>query len=132
MSFRWTWSDPATGESWEMPRNPHEMTSPHGPRNLTIFSRNGYGDGAGGVSRVIERRAEAYVWSFTGKIRTPEHYAAFLHWTKKVHRTRITDHFGRTWEIRTESVEIEELKPTPRRTHRFDYTVKATMYRQVS
>lgn len=127
---RWTLLDPATEVSWVFPRNPNAMTSPHPPRNHVIFSR-GVGGGTG-VSRVIAFRQEPYEWSFSGDIRTEAHLTAFQAWTARTGRLHVTDHLGRTWEVRIDSVDLDELPNSPRNSWRFSYTVKTIIYGRVS
>lgn len=133
MLHRWTLVDTVTSEAWEFPRNPHEMTSPHPPKNTVIFSRSPIG-GAGteGVSRVLQFRQAPYEWSFTGRIRTQAHYDSFVAWTKKTGRLQLTDHLLRTWSIRITAVDLTEERPTARTAWRFEYTVKATIYGRIS
>jgi hypothetical protein len=132
---RWTLYDPATTESWEFPRNPNRMTSPHPPKNTTIFARtHGHPETSpdGGMSRVIQFRQTPYEWSFSGDIRTQEHYETFLVWTTKTGLLTITDHFNRVWSIRIDSVELEEQRPSANKAYKFRYTVRAAIYGRVS
>lgn len=125
----WVLSDPATLETWVMPLNPNKMTSPHAPKNSVILPR---GTGYDGVARVLQFRGQPFEWSFSGSIRSQEHYDAFVHWTSKVTKVRVLDHLGRTWEVRITGVDLEELRPSRLRPWRFNYTVKANMYGRIS
>jgi hypothetical protein len=134
MVNRWTLVDPATDEEWEFPLNPNQMTSPHPPKNHQIFAR-GIGNNSSssnGISRVLAFRQQPYEWSFSGAIRDEQQYQDFLTWTRKTGRLELTDHFLRTWQIRIDSVDLEEQRPTARRSHRFTYTVKAIIYGRVT
>lgn len=134
VTHRWILFDPATDEQWEFPRSPNRMTSPHPPKNTTIFSRTiGHPSNLGaGVSRVMQFRQQPYEWSFSGDIRTQEHYEAFIQWTRKTGRLHVTDHFDRTWEIRIDSVELDEQQQTARKPWKFAYTVRANIYGRIS
>lgn len=128
---RWVLTDVATSATWTMQRNPNHMTSPHGPRNTTIFSRS-YGSSEASVARVLAFRQQPYEWAFGGDVRSEEMYLDLIEWTKKVGLLHVTDHFARTWEIRVTSLDLNEQKPTFRHPFRYEYTVKAVLYRQVS
>lgn len=128
---RWTLVDPDTSESWEFPRNPKAMTSPHPPKNTTIFARAAATPGVAGVCRVLQFRQSPYEWQFTGDIRTEEHYDTLIEWCKKSNRLELTDHLGRTWQIRIDSMDLNEQRPTARNDWRFEYTVKANIYGEI-
>lgn len=130
---RWTLVDTEAATQWEFPRNPNKMTSPHGPRNSVIFSR-AYGTdaGNGGISRVIAFRQQPYEWTFSGDIRTQQHYEDFVAWTANPNRLNLTDHLGRTWQIRIDSVDVTEQRQTARSAWRYEYTVKAIIYGRVA
>lgn len=125
---RWTLTDASSLDSWEMPISPNKMTSPHGPKNSTIFARP---SGGPGITRVLQFRQAPFEWSFSGVIRTQQHYDAFVEWTAKTGRLWVDDHLGRRWEVRVNSMELDERKPTFVHPWRYDYTVKTTMYGQV-
>lgn len=117
-----------------MPHNPKSMTSPHPPKNATIFSRGMGVEGVAGqgVSRVLIFRQQPYEWSFGGVIRTEQHLADFQYWTSKTHRVHLTDHLGRTWEIRMGAVDLDEKRPSHLTLWRYEYTVRATIYGKIS
>lgn len=130
---RWVLHDPSTSETWTFPINPNKMTSPHPTKTTTIFARNyNFEDTKAGVGRVLEYQQEPYDWQFSGVIRSQQHYTDFRDWCHRVHRLELTDHLGRTWRIRFDSVDLEEQKPTLRKDWRFSYTAKAIMYGRVS
>lgn len=130
---RWSLYDPSTSETWTFPINPNKMTSPHPAKSSTIFARNvSQVDDSTGISRVFQQRQEPYEWSFSGVIRSQEHYEDFRDWARRVVRLRLTDHFGRVWSIRFDSVDMDEQKPTFRHPWRFTYTAKATVYGRIS
>lgn len=139
---RWEIRDTKTGETYLFPMNPNKMTSPHAPRKTTVFARSGgampgylYSGGRfanHAVARVMQYRQEPYTWQFSGRIITLQQYEDFLDWTGRVARLEISDHLGRTFSVRMDSFELSEKKPTPRRPYRFEYTVTALIYGQVS
>ena len=131
---RWTWYDPDLDESWEMQRNPDQMTTPHPPRNATIFSRSigGLNNVGNGVSRVLAFRQRPFEWSFSGNVRTEEMHGLLIAWTQRTNRLEITDHFDRTWVVRIDSCDIQEQRQTANNAWRFRYTVKAIIYGSAS
>lgn len=133
---RWRLYDPATGERWEFIHNPNQMTSPHLPRAISIFVTpplyNPAVEARGGMARVHETNTQPYEWSFSGWIREEAQYEQLLHWTRKVTRLQLTDHFGRTWWIRFKEFDPDEQRPSHRSDWRFDYDIKATMYGAVA
>lgn len=132
---RWILRDVAASEQWEMPISPNKMTSPHAPKNMTIFARQAGRTGSsafnGGVTRVLQFRQAPYEWSFSGIIRSQAHYDDFVYWTSKTGKLQVDDHLGRTWEIRIDNIELDERKPSFLRDWRYDYTVKTIMYGRV-
>jgi hypothetical protein len=133
---RWTLQDPATAESWTFQFNPNQMTSVHAPKSLTIFSNapvyNPATEPRAGMGRVFQRSDEPYEWSFSGVIREQEHHDDLIYWTRKTGKLVITDHFGRQFTIRLLALDLNERRPTARRAWRFEYTVKALMYGQIT
>lgn len=131
--LRWRLVDPSTGETWVFPRNPNKMTSPNEPKATTVFARNfNFADDKQGVSRVLQHHRNPYDWQFSGDIRTQAHYEALRDWARRVERLQLRDHFNRTWLIRFDSVELEELKPNARTPWRYSYTAKALIYGRLS
>jgi len=143
---RWKIRDPETDEVWVMPRNPNQMTSPHPPKNVTVFAmqapaRDGFlkedGRTVGrfhnrGMSRVLIQRADPFDWSFAGDIRTEQHYRDLVEWSSKLHLVRVHDHLGRVFEVRMTSLDLDEARPRRDHAWRFTYTVHALVYRQVA
>lgn len=133
MVHRWQLHDPSTSETYVFQRNPNKMTSPHPKKATTIFSRNfNFVDEKLGVGRVIQFRQEPYEWQFSGDIRTEAQYEDLRDWTRRVGRLELTDHFLRVWEVRFDSVEIDELRPRKTNYWRFGYTAKAIIYGRIS
>lgn len=134
MVNRWSWYDPALDETWDMERNPDQMTTPHAPKNSKVFSRSigGLNSVGNGVSRVLQFRQAPMEWQFSGNVRTEAMHDLLQTWTKKGQRLQITDHLLRTWEVRISALDIEEQRINARNAWRFRYTVKATIYGRLS
>jgi len=128
MYRRWTLFDQALAEAWTFPVNPNKMTSPHGPRSLTILSTAPTNTTSSSHGRVVEGNMEPYEWQFSGSIRTQEHHDELRRWTRKVNRLMLTDHFDRTWWVRFTGFEVDEKRPSTHTDWRFDYTIKAINY----
>jgi hypothetical protein len=131
MVQRWVLHDPLLNESWTFPVNPNAMTSPHGPRNLTVHATRP-ALGANTAGRVIEHNMDPYDWQFSGFIRTQEHHDELERWSKKVNRLELTDHLGRTWAIRFTSFAPDEQKPRATTPWRFNYEAHALNYGAVA
>lgn len=116
--------------------NPNKMTSPHAPRNMTVYPSapiyNPAVEARGGMARVFEHAREPYEWSFSGVIREGEQYDELLRWCRKLRRVELTDHLGRTWLIRMSAFLPDEKKPTARRRDLYDYEVKAIIYGEIA
>jgi hypothetical protein len=126
---RWTLTDPATSEVWQMPINPDQMTSPHPMRNLTTA----YGVyKALAMPRTFEQKPQAARWEWQGVIRSEDHYDTYVHWAKKPGLVRVHDHLNRTWEVMIESFEPDESRPSARTDWRYRYTVKCLIIRRIS
>jgi hypothetical protein len=133
---RWIWYDPSTSDEWVVPMNPNKMTSPHAPKNTVLYPKSerthGRGEGGGGVARIMQFRQNPYEWSFSGVIRSEQHFHDLMAWSKKTSRLHITDHLERTWEVRMDSIDIDEQRDTARNPWRFTYTVKVNIYGRVA
>lgn len=126
---RWTLTDPATSETWEMPINPDTATSPHAPKSI----KTAYGIRSGEDRvRSFKGVASAKSWEWSGVIRTEAHYETYVTWAAKPGEIHVTDHLGRTWEVFIEAFVPEERKPTKTTPWRYRYTVRALVMRRVS
>lgn len=132
--MRWIWYDPRLDETWSMDRNPDQMTTPHPPKNSTIFSRSigGLNSIGNGVSRVLQFRQTPFEWQFSGNIRTQAAHDLLMSWVKRSNRLHITDHLDRTWEVRIDACDVEEQRQSHSNAWKFRYTVKANIYGQIS
>lgn len=124
----WVFHDPSLAETWAFPVNPNRMTTPHGSRSLTVVSVFP----TGGMSRVIEGNPEPFDWTVSGYIRTEQHYADLLYWSRKVNRLELSDHFARTWLVRVQHPDINEVRPTATKPWRFNYDLKLLNYGRLS
>ena len=131
MTIRWVLTDPATAETWQMPINPNEMTSPFGSKNL----KHSYGARGfwGGTERVALFQLPPGVveWEWKGVIRTKEHYDSYVYWASKKGVVHVTDHLGRTWVVFLRSFEPEDRRPMATVPWRLKFTVKAMLVGQM-
>lgn len=135
---RWRFHDSHDGDSWEMPMNPKEMTSPHAGREFK------YAHGVrGGIRRmrVFESPHQPVLWEFSGVTYTKQHYEKLLAWTKKDHPVEITDHLDRTFRVVMQDfVPADRRNGRPPKSFSLDddqrwrntYTIKALILRRVS
>lgn len=125
----WTLYDPATLETWVMPINPDEMTSPYHVKQI----RTAYGIKSGlDRLRGFMTPPQPKEWQWSGVIRTQAHYEAYEEWAAKGGEIHVTDHLGRTWEVFIQAFEPEERKPTANVPWRYRYTVRCLLMRRVS
>lgn len=113
-----------------MPINPDQMSSPHQARQL----QTSYGGTRSSVDRFssFETPMDAKEWSWSGVIRTKEHYDKLEEWAKKSGKVRVTDHLGRTFEVFIQSFDPEDRKPNANVSWRLRYTMTALLLRRVS
>lgn len=117
---RWVFTDPYTNETYTVPLNPREMTSPFA--DLNISQR--HTTAVDGRALLFEGSSPPANWQFSGAILDANHYAALLAWKEKRRRIRITDHYGRQIEVL-----LVSFNPTPKRSlgkpWRHEYTMDA-------
>lgn len=118
MSVR-RWVFEGEGETWVVPQNPKEMSSPFPARNVTPRST------IGGRTLLTEGATTPTNWEFRGSCRTRDHYEALRRWVyEKKQRIMITDHFGRKIVC-----VLLAFEPVPKRSvgvyWRHDYSVRA-------
>jgi hypothetical protein len=122
-------------ESWTMPMNPREMTSPIQDRAFeTAYGVKAWGTGEGGLNRLrtVESSTPALEWSFTGFIRDKAHYDQLAYWARKDGKVRITDHLGRTFEVLMQAWLPTDRKPTPNSPWRLQYQMKTLLLRRIA
>lgn len=120
MTTRWVFEDTVNPETYTVPINPNEMTSPH-KTHVTIAAPVSPVDGRIRATRNFPLPRE---WSFSGVIREQTHHDALLAWVAKPYPIFITDHLERTWYVL-----LTEFAPVERRTNikapdRYTYEVK--------
>jgi hypothetical protein len=119
---RWVFHDPYINETYTVPINPREMTSPFAEANITVRASTA----VDGQVLLFQGQTPPANWSFTGAILDYGHYAAFEKWAsdERRRRIRITDHYGRVLEC-----VLLSFEPTPKRAlgrpWRHEYTMKA-------
>ncbi len=84
-----------------------------------------------GPVRVTQGKRQPLEWTFSGNIRSREHYMAMRKWSHKHYRIIVVDHFGRQWSIQLQGVQYEEQRPNPRNAWRFRYVAHCTLYGRV-
>ena len=130
MTTRWVLTDPATDETWTMPINPDQMTSPH-PAPKRLRTQYGIRRGVHRI-RTFMSAPTANDWEWQGVIRTEEHYDALVAWAQKPNEVHVTDHLGRTWEVLISQFQPTDRKPTVNVPWRLRYRMRALVLRKVS
>lgn len=127
--LRWRLRDVETGDTWTMPINPNQMSSPTRGRNISTV----YGTRKGPHRlRSFQTPTDAAEWTFGGVIRTEQHYLDLVEWAKKDRKVRITDHLGRTFEVLMEALDAVDRRPTPAAPWRMTYTMKTLLLRRIA
>ena len=125
----WSLYDPALDETWVMPINPDQMTTPHKRRDF----RYAYGirKNVDRIRSVVEKPAPV-MWEWGGVIRSEAHHEEYVRWARKPGEVHVSDHLGRTFEVFIESLDLQERQPALTVPWRFRYTVRAMIVRRVS
>lgn len=121
---RWIFIDGAT--TWTVPINPNEMSTPYPPKQ-----RQAMGNRAGTIF-TLQRPPVPHEWTFSGVIRTQAHHDELLTWSQKNKPIRITDHYGRTWEVLITGFNAEDRRPTQQTPWRMKYTMRTLMLGRIS
>lgn len=123
---RWRLQDPVTGDTYTVPRNPNRMSSLVRPNATTPRPRSPID----GQVRVFRAPPKPFPWEFGGVTIDRAHYEALAAWVERPNRVLLTDHVGRTWDVR-----LVEFAPTATRNKnlwRHEYTVRALVYGRVA
>lgn len=121
---RWVFFDPATGDSWTVPRNPNSMTDiPHVARRL----RQSPAFGPDQQVATFEQPPDQLAFKFGGSIDSEAHYDSLLEWSAKENEIQVTDHLGRNFIIFPTAFTPEEQKPTRRNPWRINYTFEGVL-----
>lgn len=122
MVTRWALFDPVAPETWTVTKNPSSMGPIFAERALSstgTVATNG---------RVLhwEGNTPPLEWEFSGKTYTHDEHEAWLAWSSKTNRIRLTDHFGRQFWILFRKFESIPYAggPLARRPWLHDYTMK--------
>lgn len=83
-------------ETYTVPINPNEMTSPWPERKFLYRTTTA---GRNGANVVYEARADLTQWTFSGVILDQSHHEALRHWSEKPNVVYVTDHLGRTFKV---------------------------------
>jgi hypothetical protein len=94
-AWRWTFSDPATGDAYTFEINPNTDGSPQFKKTVTYQSTAA----ADGGLILFEGRDAATTLSFSGTILTQAQYNAMIRWFGKRHQVIFTDDLGRITTI---------------------------------
>lgn len=95
MVVRWTLSDPYLNESYTFPYNPQEMRPIFPVKNMLIKTTTAID----GQALLFEGNPERREWSFSGVTLDRAHHEELKRWSEKRHRVRISDHFGREFDV---------------------------------
>lgn len=125
-NYRWLFEDPALATSWRVPRNPDQMTSPFQQRSTKADVM-----GPEARPRSWRQPQDLTEWSFSGSIASGTHHDDLLFWLQKPGLLQITDHFGRTFEVKVTEYQINERKPTQANAYRGTYSVKTLVLRRL-
>ncbi len=131
MTTRWILTDPATAETWTMPINPDQMSSPQPTRTLSTVSGTGRYQNAARL-RTFMTPSAAVDWEWGGVIRSQAHHDTLRTWARKPGEVHVTDHLGRTWAVLFTRFTPVERRPTPLVPWRQRYTMNALILRRVS
>lgn len=124
MTQRWTFYDPATLETWRLPRNPQRMTPPV-PLRRTRAERDAFGN-----VRISRTGVGTFPWEFQGRVHSQDEYDTFEDWAGR-NQVVVTDHLGREHLVIPVAFD-----PTPyvrngtRNPWLFDYTFRAQYIRR--
>jgi hypothetical protein len=122
--LRWKFYDPLLDETYTVPMNPKEMTSPWPERKFLYRTTTA---GRNGANVIYEGRADLAQWSFSGTVLEQDHYDALKRWSEKPNACYIWDHFGRPFKVL-----FHHFDPKPKMTYnhrwRHDYTMTVAVF----
>lgn len=124
---RWVLVDVHTDETWTMPINPDQMSSPLQDRSIATS----YGTQAGPDRvRSFVTPTAAKEWTWGGVIRTKAHYDQLAYWARKSRKVRVTDHLGRTFEVLMQAFAPVDRRPTGQTPWRLRYEMTTLVLRR--
>jgi hypothetical protein len=124
-NYRWTFTDPVLNETWQMPVNPRQMTTPHPSKALETL-------GTAGIPLTRRTGRSPVEWTFNGVIRGQAMYEELRRWSNKPNFLLVRDHFQRTWEVMFIELNITEQRPSAKETWRATYQARTFLTRRVS
>lgn len=115
-NYRWLLEDPqANIADYRVPINPNKMSSPYKTRSLETM---------GGVLGRIRTRFSPTApneWTWSGVIRTSDHYEKLLEFSRCDNNIHITDHLGQTWDVMPLRFNADEKRPSVRQPFKYSY-----------
>lgn len=130
MTVRWIFIDGTT--TWTVPINPNEMSTPYASKRRQTMGNSGGPANRAGTIYTLQAPVVPHEWTFGGVIRTEDHHNQLLAWSQKNRPVRITDHFGRTWEVLIVQFDATDRRPTANNAWRMKYTMRTLMLGRVT
>lgn len=123
---RWTFTDSTVPETWTLPLNPNEASSPYPVREADHSS------GRQGVAVFIGAPKAPKEWTFGGVIHTKAHHDELLRWAAKKKVITISTHQSEIFEVLITRFAPEDRRPTPSKPWRSKYQMTCMVLRQVA
>lgn len=115
-NYRWLFHDLEGNEpDYRVPFNPNRMTSPYKPKRYDTLR------GPNGRIRTLRLNSAPHEWTFSGVIRTDDHYQNLRVWADMPNAIEITDHLGRVWKVLPQRFNANEKRPSARIPDKYDY-----------
>jgi hypothetical protein len=118
MRTPWSFHDPETLETYELPINPDRRTSPRRRKELQHVRG----------SRANQNEARSWMtppgqweWQWEGVIRSEQFHDALWDWVRRPRPIQVTDHLGQTRLVVFRKFEPQERRPTALVTWRLRY-----------
>jgi hypothetical protein len=121
---RWVFFDPIMNETWTVPLNPNQMTSPWPARKFAYRTTTA---GRGGANVIYEGRADLAQWQFSGILLDKTHYDELLYWSQKANSVHVTDHLGRTFKVLFDQFDAKP-KAAYGKPWKHDYTMTCAVF----
>ena len=113
-NYRWLFDDGVT--TYRVPFNPNKMSDPMPNKTLETLPN------IHGVHRTLRRGTKTpREWTFSGVIRTQDHYDQLLVWSQKATPFDITDHYGRVFTVVPVRFNPTEKRPSATVPDKYDY-----------
>lgn len=95
MTIRWTFDDPASGDSYQFEANPSAGGTPGKKKNITISPTTAWN----GANVLFEGRREPREIAFSGVLLNQSMLDAMIDWWSKQHQVKLTDDLGRSYWV---------------------------------